>query len=67
MLSVFKIFEDTYKINKPELIQKATDELRNKEHMFKESTKPKLPRTANTNDIATLQTDTTEVPFLIFF
>ena len=34
----------------------------NKEHMFEESTKLKLPRTANPDDTDTLQTTTTELP-----
>ena len=62
MLSVFKIFEDSSNINKPELIQKVKEKLRNKEHMFEESTKLKLPRTYNPDDTATVQTTTTEVP-----
>ena len=59
LLSIFKTFEDPSKINKPELIQKVTDKLRNKEHMFEDSTKLKLPRTANPDDTATLQNTTT--------
>ena len=62
LLSIFKIFEYSSKINKPELIQKVTDKLSNKEHMFEESNKLKLPRTYNPDDTATLQTTTTEFP-----
>ena len=61
MLSVFKISEDPSNINKPELIHKVKYELRNKEHMFEELTKLKLPRTANPDDTATLQTTNNEV------
>ena len=39
-----------------------TEKLGNKEHIFEESTELKLPRTANPDDTATLQTTTTEVP-----
>ena len=62
LLSVFNIFVYTSKINNPELIQKVTEKLRNREHIFEESNKLKLPRTSNLDDIATLQTTTTEFP-----
>ena len=39
-----------------------TEKLRNREHIFEESNKLKLPRTSNLDDIATLQTTTTAFP-----
>ena len=62
LFSVFKLFEDPSNINNPELIQKVTDKLRNKEHVFEQSTKLKLTITYNPYDIATIQTTTNEVP-----
>ena len=56
------MFEYPSKNNNPELIQKVTEKLINKEHMFEKSTKLKLPRTDTHDDEATLQTTTTEVP-----
>ena len=62
MLSAFNILEYPSKINKSELIQKVTEKLRNKEHMFEESTKLKISITDNPDDTAILKTTTTEVP-----
>ena len=62
LLSVVKIIKDPSKINKPELIHKVTETLRNKKHILEESNKLKLTRTSNPDDTATLKNTTNEVP-----